>query len=474
MPAPCPDIAVAGPAAIPAAPKATKAAMLPLVTLAVGFVMAMLDVTVVNVGLSSIQESLATPLSMLVWIVDGYTLTFAAMLLVGGALADRYGAKNIYLLGLILFVLASLLCGAAPSGGTLVAARLLQGLGAAFFMPSSLSLMTHVYEDDHVRARMLGIWSAVVGVAAGIGPLVGGVLIHSFGWRSVFLVNVPVGLLGLLMAHKVIPAVQRHERALNISSHVLGAVTLAALSFALIEGPAYGWTAVPIIAAAALAIVTGSLLVRQERRGKAPLLPRELFATSQFSAANGVGFLINFGVFGQLFYISLFLQQARGADALQTGVQMLPMMAVLFIGNLLSGRITAHRGPRFPLMLGLGSGVLFAALLTQLTPQTPYWLFAIGTAGLNFALSVAIPAMTTAVMQVAGRKHANSAAASLNANRQIGALVGVAVMGAILHLVPDWGTRTLLAYGFIFVVYLGAWLLVARFIDAGHQQKAKA
>src|ERR1700730_654945 len=153
---------------IPAHPKTDKvqpaAALWPLITLAVGFVMAMLDVTVVNVGLSSIQHSLSTPLAMLVWIVDGYTLTFAAMLLVGGALADRYGAKNIYLLGLLVFVLASLRCGPPLNGPMLVAARLLQGLGAAFFMPSSLSLLTHIYEDDRVRARMLGIWSAAVGL----------------------------------------------------------------------------------------------------------------------------------------------------------------------------------------------------------------------------------------------------------------------------------------------------------------------
>src|ERR1700693_4341831 len=172
MPAQYPDLKPAAgasspsvPVSIPVHPKANKvqpaagAGLWPLITLAVGFVMAMLDVTVVNVGLSSIQRSLSTPLAMLVWIVDGYTLTFAAMLLVGGALADRYGAKNIYLLGLLVFVLASLLCGGAPNGPMLVAARLLQGLGAAFFMPSSLSLLTHIYEDDRVRARMLGIWS---------------------------------------------------------------------------------------------------------------------------------------------------------------------------------------------------------------------------------------------------------------------------------------------------------------------------
>ena len=373
MSAQCPNIPVSAMPAVQATPAAIagRTGLLPLIALAVGFVMAMLDVTVVNVGLSSIEQSLSTPLTMLVWIVDGYTLTFAAMLLVGGALADRYGAKNIYLLGLLLFVAASLLCGAAPTGAMLVAARLLQGLGAALFMPSSLSLLTHIYEDDRVRAHMLGIWSATVGCAAALGPLVGGVLIHAFGWRSVFLINVPVGLFGLFMAHKMIPAVQKHARELTILSHVLGVLMLAALSFVLIQGPAYGWTSGPIVAAAAVVVLAAFLLVRRERRGTVSLLPRELFATPQFAAANGIGFLINFGVYGQIFFVSLFLQQARGADALQTGVQLLPMMVVIFAGNLLSGRITAHRGPRFPMLLGLSTGALFAGLLMALTPHTP-------------------------------------------------------------------------------------------------------
>lgn len=441
--------------------------MWPLITLAVGFIMAMLDVTVVNVGLSSIEHSLAAPLTMLVWIIDGYTLTFAAALLVGGALADRYGARRIYLLGLAVFVLASLLCGAAPSGAMLVAARLLQGLGAALFMPSSLSLMSHVYRDDKERARMLGIWSAAVGGAAAVGPLVGGVLIHAFGWRSVFLINIPLGIFGLAMAYRVLPAVQRQARELTIYSHVLGVAMLGALSFALIQGPSYGWTSAPILGAALATLAALALLVHHERRGKAPLLPRALFATPRFAAANGIGFLINFSVYGQLFFLSLYVQQARHADALQTGLQLLPTMLVIFGGNLLSGRITAHRGARTPMLLGLGLAAVFGLLQTTLAPATPYWLFALLAAATNFGASIAIPAMTVAVMQVAGRAHANSAAAALNANRQIGALVGVALIGAVLHTVPGWELRALLAFLLIGGAYAGAWLLVARYIGGG-------
>nr|WP_272901308.1 MFS transporter [Herbaspirillum frisingense] len=447
-----------------------RAGLLPLVALAIGFVMAMLDVTVVNVGLSNIATSLDAPLSTLVWIVDGYTLTFAAMLLVGGALADRFGARKLYLTGLFLFVLASLLCGAAPNGPFLVAARLLQGLGAAFFMPSSLSLLSHVYEDDRVRARMLGVWSATVGLAAAIGPLVGGVLIHWLGWRSIFLINVPVGLVGLLMARKLIPQVAGQARALHLYSHLAGVVMLAGLSFVLIQGPVYGWTSPRILAGLAVAVLAAVALVRHELRGVAPLLPKALFATPQFAAANGIGFMINFGIYGNLFYLALFLQQGRGADALQTGLQLVPMMAVVFFGNLMSGRMAAHWGPRVPLLLGLSVGTVFTAVAMSFRPDTPYWVLAVVCAAANLGISTAIPAMTTVVMQVAGKAHANSAAAALNANRQIGALVGVALMGAILHSVNGWGLRNGLAFGVMAVAYGLALWLVWRFVGVVKEQ----
>lgn len=317
-------------------------AWLPLVTLAIGFVMAMLDVTVVNVALPSIAVQFVVPLTDLVWIVDGYTLTFAALLLVAGALADRYGAKTVYLAGLAVFTLASLLCGLAPDANTLIAARMLQGLGAALFMPSSLSLLTHAYDDDHVRNRMLAAWSAIVAVAGATGPLLGGVLIHQFGWRGIFLINLPLGVAGLWLARRRIHAAPRRPRALNPISHLLGVIALSSLCFVLIQGNAYGWTSPRITGVTGLCALAIVLLVRRERRHAEPILPRVLFQTPHFAAANAVGFLINLASYGQLFLLSLFLQHARGADALQTGIQLVPMLAVFSIGNLISGRVSAR------------------------------------------------------------------------------------------------------------------------------------
>lgn len=434
---------------------------LPLVTLAIGFVMAMLDVTVVNVALPSIALQFTVPLTDLVWIVDGYTLTFAALLLVAGALADRYGAKTIYLTGLAVFTFASLLCGLAPDGNALIAARMLQGLGAALFMPSSLSLLTHAYEDEQVRNRMLAAWSAIVAVAGASGPLLGGVLIHQFGWRSIFLINIPLGVAGLWLARRRIQAAPRRPRALNPLSHLLGVIALSSLCFVLIQGNAYGWSSTPIASAAAISAVAVVLLVRRERRHAEPILPRALFTTTQFAAANAVGFLINLASYGQLFLLSLFLQHARGADALQTGIQLVPMLAVFSIGNLISGRVSA----RWNVSAALLGGVALAAIMSAIgifafTPGIAYWPFAIAVALSNLGVGIAVPAMTSVVMQVSGKHHANSAAAALNANRQSGALVGVALMGTILHVLPDWHTTLPAAYSIIAASYLLAVALV--------------
>jgi len=436
---------------------AAAAGWLPLVTLAIGFVMAMLDVTVVNVALPSIALQFTVPLTDLVWIVDGYTLTFAALLLVAGALADRYGAKTVYLAGLGVFTFASLLCGLAPNADTLILARMLQGLGAALFMPSSLSLLTHAYDDEHVRNRMLAAWSAIVAVAGAAGPLMGGMLIHQFGWRGIFLINIPLGIAGLWLARRRILAAPRRPRALNPLSHLLGVIALSALCFVLIQGNAYGWASGRIATTAALFLAATALLVRRERRHAEPIIPRALFATTQFAAANGVGFLINLAAYGQLFLLSLFLQQARGADALQTGIQLVPMLAVFSIGNLISGRISARWNVSASLLGGVSlATAMSAAAIFAITPDVAYWPFAAIVALANLGVGIAVPAMTSVVMQVSGKRHANSAAAALNANRQSGALVGVALMGTILHLLPEWREALPAAYIVISAGYLAA------------------
>lgn len=442
------------------APAAPATGLLPLATLAIGFIMAMLDVTVVNVALPGIAAQFGVPLAGLVWIVDGYTLAFAALLLVAGALADRYGARRIYLTGLAVFTLASLLCGLAWNADVLIGARMVQGFGAALFMPSSLSLLAHTYEDDALRARMVSLWSAIVAVAAASGPLVGGMLIAQYGWRGVFLVNLPVGLAGLWLAATRIRPAARHPRPLSLGGHALGVAMLASACYALIEGNVHGWSSPPILASVAAALASGALLVARERRHPHPVLPRPLYATPGFGAVNGIGFLINFGSFGQLFLLSLYLQDTHGA--LATGMLLLPIVAVFSLGNLASGRVSARGNLPATLAGGLAVGAAANAMLAASGGHLPYALLAAGAALGNLGLGTAIPAMTALTMQLAGRAYANGAAAALNANRQAGALVGVAVMGTLIHGLADWPARLAAAFAISAAGYAGAAVLASR------------
>lgn len=460
---------VSCPSANPASVRAdTRRNHWPLITVALGFVMAMLDVTVVNVALDHIQRDLAVPLSGLLWVVDGYTLTFASLLLTGGALANRFGARAIYMTGLAVFVTASLLCAASPNGDVLIAARLLQGVGAALFMPSSLSLLSQAYPDDKARIAALGLWSAIVSVAAASGPVVGGVIVSTLGWRGIFWLNVPIGLLGLIMARRHLTPSPRHQQAMNPVGHALGMLALGALSFALIEGSNLGWSSPGILSAFALAVIAFAAFIVRERRDSTPILPRALFKDAGFNAANGFGFLVNLGAFGQVFLISLYLEQARGNDAWHTGLNLLPLMAMFTIGNLLSARISARWGTRPPMLYGLIIATVLSLIIVVRGMDIPYTLFVLVVMTANLGIGVAIPAMTTTIMQLAGQHHANIAAASLNANRQIGTLIGVAAMGMILHALPQWHDALPAGFGVITLAYMGAALLAGRYLKRRH------
>ncbi|QBE65277.1 MFS transporter [Pseudoduganella lutea] len=436
-----------------------------LFTLAIGFVMAMIDVTAVNTALSAISADLGVPLEGLVWVVDGYTLTFAALLLAGGALADRHGPRRIYQAGLGTFVIGSVLCALAPSGAALIAARLLQGSGAALFMPSSLALLTHAEEDEKRRARMFGTWAAIVSAAATVGPLAGGLLVEAFGWRSIFWLNLPLGLLGIALAQVKAPAPPPRKRELRLASHGLGAGALAALAFVLIEGPVLGWLSVPVISASIASVAMALLLAWDERATAQPILPRALYGIAPFRAAVMTGMLINFGTFAHMFVVSLWMQDVHGSGALGTGLAILPMTAGAGIGNVLSGRAVARHGTRMPLLLGMGSGAVAALLLAQASAGTPPWLLIVGGTLMFAAVGYAIPAMTATVMGTGGKGNASAAGAALNASRQVGALLGVAVAGSILHAVPAWGARLAIVYGTIAAAYALAWFAIHRHVQ---------
>ncbi|MFJ8982413.1 MFS transporter [Streptomyces sp. NPDC102282] len=437
-----------------------------ITALATGFVMATLDVTVVNVAGATIQEELRTTLTQLTWIVDGYVLTFASLLMLAGGLANRIGAKKIYLWGMGVFFVASLACTLAPNPETLIAARLVQGAGAALFMPSSLSLLVFSFPEKRQRTKMLGLWSAIVATSSGLGPTVGGLMVSAFGWESIFLLNLPIGLIGMYMTYRYIAPVGTQAMRLAVPGHITWILLLAAISFALIEGPQLGWAAGPVATAYAVTVVAAATLVVRERRAANLVMPWLLFRHSGFAGANIVGFLFNFALFGSTFMLGLYLQHARGASPFEAGLELLPMTIFFPVANIVYSRISA----RFSNGILLTTFLLLAgvASLTMVTisQSTPYWVVAVAVGVANVGAGIISPGMTAALVDAAGAEHANVAGSVLNANRQIGSLVGIAVMGVILNSITDWNHGAALSFLAVGVAYLlgglGAWRLIAR------------
>ena len=414
--------------------------------------MAMLDATIVNVALVDMRVSLGATLAGLTWIVDGYALSFAALLILGGAMADRFGAKRVYMSGLAIFVLSSAACGLASSTAMLVAARIGQGVGAACFMPSSLSLLTFAFEEPRQRTKMIGIWGASVSAAMALGPCIGGVLIEWLGWRGIFLINLPIGVVGLWLSRRALPDSPRKARALRPGGHLLGAVALAAFSYVMIEGAPLGWTSPRIVTAVLVTAVAVALFVFDERRAArtgTAILPGDMLRDRAFRSANAIGMLINFTIFAQLFLISLYLQQRLHTSAADTGYALFPLMAMFALGNLNSARLSSRLGLRGTLLAGLGFAAVMSAVATalmfrglqvgglQVGGLQGFVLLAVFMALANTGIGAAIPAMNLTVMQGVGKLHPNTAAATLNANRQVGALTGVAVASIVLHAVGD-------------------------------------
>ena len=418
-----------------------------LAAVCLGYFMAVLDSTGVNVALPDMARGLGTGISGMQWVVDGYALLFASLLLPAGALGDRWGNRGTCAAGLALFTGSSVLCGIAPSLGTLILFRGLQGMGAAVQVPASLALLRHHYHDPRERAHAIGIWAAATGLAVAAGPVVGGVLTHAFGWRSVFLVNLPVGIWGVYLTLRHVPSVPRAPaRDTDLATQALAVTALAAVTFALIQGGVWGWTAPAVLGAAALALLAGALWVRSERRAEHPLLPLDLFRNPNYAAANAVGFALSFGFYGQLFLMSLFFQDIQHFSALRAGLAILPQTLVMSGVNFASGRLTARHGARPPLVWGLGVGGAGLLGLGQLTAASPLGAAVLPMLAVGVGAALTMPAMTATAIEHTPRERAGIGAAVLNAARQVGGVVGIALLGAFVagtHFMRGlpWGLR---------------------------------
>jgi EmrB/QacA subfamily drug resistance transporter len=431
--------------------------MLVLATCCMSLFIVGLDATVVNVALPSIERELHASVSGLQWVIAAYSLVLASLLMLSGSTADRVGRRRTFQVGLAMFTAGSLLCSLAPTLSTLVVFRMVQAVGGSMLNPVAMSIITNTFTEPRERARAIGIWGGVVGLSMALGPVVGGVLVTSVGWRSIFWINIPVGLAAIMLTALFVPESRApHPRRVDPVGQVLVVLTLASLVYGIIEGPGRGWTSALILGCFALAAVAAATFVSYETRRSEPLLDVRFFRSAPFSGATVIAVSAFAALSGFLLLNTIYLQDVRGYSALHAGLYMLPMAAMTAITSPLSGRIVGARGPRLPL-LGAGLGLTIGALtLTRLTGHTStgslvisYLLFGIGFGFVNAPI-------TNTAMAGMPRAQAGVAAAVASTSRQVGASLGVAVIGSAVVSALLGPLRT----GFVQASHVGWWLIV--------------
>ncbi|MER5638494.1 MFS transporter [Kitasatospora sp. NPDC002227] len=441
-----PQGSIAAPAQPAAEPPTRRERLLVLAVCCLSLFIVCLDTTAVNIALPALRRELHAPAAGLQWIVDAYTLVLAALLILSGSVADRLGRRRVFRTGLVLFALASLLCSLAPGLGWLVGFRALQAVGGSMLNPVAMSIIANTFTDRRERAQAIGVWGGVVGLAMALGPVLGGLLVGSVGWRWIFLVNVPVGLLALALTHRHIPESRApRPRRLDPVGQLLLVVLLGSGTAAIIEGPEYGWRSPLVLFLGALALAALLAFPRWERRTAEPLIDPRFFASVPFTGAVLTAISACAALGGFLFLSTVYLQEVRHYSPVQAGLRTLPMAVCMLVGGPVSGWTVGRYGPRRPLLVAgvaiAGSGLL----LTHLSATTPtaVLLCAYALFGLGFGV-VNAPITNSAVSGMPAAR-AGVAAAVASTSRQVGQSLGVAVLGTVVSAAVTGSATTTFA-----------------------------
>lgn len=414
-------------------PRSTGSPRTVLVVMCAGYFLVLLDVTIVNVALPRIGSGLGADIGGLQWVVDGYALALAALMLTSGTAGDRYGHRRVVLAGLGVFGLGSLACGLAPDVPVLVAARVVQGVGAALLLPGTLAIIGQAFPDERGRARAIGVWAGIGSLALPAGPLLGGLLVDGLGWRAVFLVNVPIVLVALVWS----AAVVRESRGagtppLDLPGLLLGALLLLATTYAFVQGGRSGAGAPRVVAAAVVAVAAlAALCVAEARRGEEAMLPPALLRRPAFDAANAAAGIMNLCTLGALFVLMLFLQSVQGRSALGAGLAVVPLFAPLAVIAPFGGRITSRVGARLPATAGLLCAAAGLALLVRAQPHSGYAVLVPAFLLWGTGLGILTPAVVAAAVAAVPAGRSGLASAVNNTARQTGGAIGIAVAGAV-------------------------------------------
>ncbi|GGU92251.1 MFS transporter [Streptomyces filipinensis] len=442
----------------------------PLLAVCAGYFMVILDVTIINVAVPVIGRDMSASLTGIQWITDGYTLVFAGFLLSAGALGDRLGNRRVFCSGAGLFTLASAACALAPSAPFLVTARLVEGLGAALIVPGSLALLQQSYPEPSARSRAFGLWGSMAGVAASAGPLLGGLLVSTVGWRWVFLINLPVGVACLVLTRRYVArSPRRTDRALDWPAQCAVVAAVALLTAALNEAGRRGWSDPAVLAGLGLVVLAAAAFVLRERLAATPALPLRLLRSRAMSGGAVIGMLFNFAFYGMVFTASLEFQHQRGYSALGTGVALFPAVAMTMFASVLSGRLARRTGDR-PLVV---AGMLLAALglagwaAAGSDPAYPLLVAPMMAAG--FGTSFALTGSTSTMMGAAPPAYSGTASALFNTTRQVGSATGVALGGSLLATAHSYGTGLRVSMAAGALAYLTAAVLAFLCVPARAQ-----
>lgn len=419
-----------------------------------GYFAIILDGSVLNVAIPTIRRELGSSVAGAQWVLNGYTLTLAALLLTAGALGDRIGLRRMLLTGLLLFTAASAGCAAAPNTAALIGARIVQGLGAAALLPATLALIPHLFDEPAARARAAVIWVATGAGSVALGPLVGGLLIDGLGWRSIFLINVPVGVASMALAWRSIDETPRHRRPVDWFGQLFAAASLGLVTVGLIRGGSDGWATPATIGFFVAGLLAGGAFWIVESHTANPMLPPVFLRNRLRTVAIGSAGLMGFVFYGCLYVMSLYFQQARGWSPGSAGIALLPLTVASLVGPLAIYRPLARRyGHRWMLLAGFGCSTIGAGLLGWIGGGTPYPVVAAGLLLVGGASTIAFSALTSLIVASTPADQAGLASGVQNTTRQAGALLSVAVLGSVLN-VPSLVTRVPAAFIIIVVIDL--------------------
>lgn len=410
----------------------TRKELITMIAVSLGSFMVTLDISIVNVALPAIQQELNSSMTDLQWIVDAYALTLSALILSSGVMSDRFGKKQIWNIGVTIFTLGSIICALSPNNIWLITGRIIQGIGGAALIPGAMAIIMMTFSDHHIRNKMVGIWSSSTAIALIVGPMMGGILVNYLGWSTIFSINIPIGLLIIILStYAIKPEPKNPNISLDPIGQLLTMIMLGTLTFGLIElsqSPSLLFLLTIFI----ISLIAFILFILWESKITAPLVPLSLFKSWEFSRNNIAAFVIGFATYSNIFFLSLFFQNAQGYSAIETGFRLVPEFIAMGIFAINYGKIAKVFKTQTLLLVAFGLIIISALMMAQFTPQSSYIFIAIAMFIMGIGMGISIPAVSLLTLKDAPKDKIGSVSSIMNAFRQTGMAISIALLGAMM------------------------------------------